>query len=76
MRVTLIAKDDVEIYDALGKPKKIAKDGRVLGELDDINGLKLISIVSMDDMVGAVYDESVVKKYFEIIMEDDEYECS
>ena len=76
MRVTLIAKDDVEIYDALGKPKKISKDGRVLGELDDINGLKLISIVSMDDMVGTVYDESVVKKYFEIIMEDDEYECS
>ena len=76
MRVTLIAKDDVEIYDALGKPKRISKDGRVLGELDDINGLKLISIVSMDDMVGTVYDESVVKKYFEIIMEDDEYECS
>ena len=71
MRLTLVAKDEVEIFDAFGKSKKIAKGRTILGELNDVNGLKLVTLVSLEDMNMPIYDESVVKKYFEITMEDD-----
>ena len=71
MRVTLIAKNDVELYDMFGRSKNIPKGCSLLGELNDINGLKLITIVSLDNFFGAVYDESVAKIYFEIEMEDE-----
>ena len=65
MKITLIAKKDFEIYDMLGVPKKVKKGCSLLGELTNINGLKLITIVSLDNFEG-VYDESVVKEYFDI----------
>lgn len=71
MRLTLVAKDEVEIFDAFGRSKKIAKGRTILGELNDVNGLRLVTLVSLEDMSMPVYDESVVKQYFNITMEDE-----
>ena len=71
-KVTLTAKDDVDVFDMLGRSKHIKKDSKVLGELENIKGLELISLISLGDDFISTYDKSVVKQYFEIVEEDED----
>lgn len=66
--VTLVANDDVTLYHPLGTEQKVSKGQELVGDMIDINTLKIITINCGSDTYPYYYDD--VKTFFDIKEEE------